>query len=67
MITVMGSADSNTGTLKRNQYLSNARGKYIMDILETKYGIRADRMSVKAEVVKAGDNPDLSRAVMISF
>ena len=67
MITVMGSADSNTGTTKRNQYLSDARGRYIMDVLKTKYGIQADRMSIKAEVVKAKDNPDLSRSVVISF
>lgn len=66
-INVMGSADSNTGTVKRNQYLSEARGKYIMDILKTKYDIPADRMTVKSEVVKAKSNPDMSRAVIISF
>ena len=66
-INLMGSADSNTGTPKRNKYLSEARGKYIMDLLTKTYGISPDRISVKSEVVKAAAKPDLSRAVIISF
>lgn len=66
-ITLMGSADSNTGTPARNKYLSDARGKYVSDILKNKYGIDPDRLVVKSEVVKAASNPDLSRAVIISF
>ena len=67
LITVMGSADSNTGTLKRNQHLSEARGKYVFDILTAKYGISPDRLTVKTEVVKNAAKPELSRAVVISF
>lgn len=66
-LTVMGSADSNTGTQKRNQQLSAARGKYVADLLTTKYGIPADRMVVKSEVIKATGDPELDRAVIISF
>ena len=66
-ITVMGSADSNTGTQKRNQTLSEARGKYVADILASKYGIAKDRLVVKSEVVKAQADPELERAVKISF
>lgn len=66
-ITVMGSADSNTGTQARNKHLSEARGKYIYDILTGKYGISPERLTVKSEVVKAASNPTLSRAVIISF
>lgn len=66
-ITVMGSADSNTGTQKRNQSLSEARGKYVADILTSKYGIAKDRLVVKSEVVKAKADPELDRAVKISF
>ncbi len=66
-ITVMGSADSNTGTQKRNQTLSEARGKYIADILTSKYGIGKDRLVVKSEVVKAEADPELDRAVKIAF
>ena len=67
LITVMGSADGNTGTIKRNQHLSEARGKYVFDILTTKYGISPSRLTVKSEVVKKAAQPELSRAVVISF
>jgi len=66
-ITVMGSADSNTGTQKRNQSLSEARGKYVADLLTSKYGIAKDRLVVKSEVVKAKADPELDRAVRIAF
>ena len=66
-ITVMGSADSNTGTQKRNLALSEARGKYVEDLLVNKYGIAKDRLVVKSEVVKAPSDPELDRAVRISF
>jgi outer membrane protein OmpA-like peptidoglycan-associated protein len=67
LITVMGSADSNTGTLKRNQHLSEARGKYVFDILTSKYGISPERLTIKSEVVKKDAKPALNRAVVISF
>jgi outer membrane protein OmpA-like peptidoglycan-associated protein len=67
IMTVMGSADSNTGSEGRNKALSEVRGKYVFDILTGKYGISKSRLTVKSEVVKADDKPELSRAVMISF
>ena len=67
LITVMGSADGNTGTMKRNQHLSEARGKYVFDILTTKYGISPERLLVKTEVVKKAAKPELSRAVIFTF
>jgi outer membrane protein OmpA-like peptidoglycan-associated protein len=67
LVTVMGAADSNTGTFKRNQHLSEARGKYVFDILTTKYGISPDRLTIKSEVVKKDAKPALNRAVIISF
>lgn len=66
-ITVMGSADSNTGTPKCNKNLSEARGKYVADLLASKYGITKDRMVIKSEVVRAKADPELERAVKISF
>ena len=67
LITVMGTADGNTGTMRRNQHLSEARGKYIFDLLTTKYGIAPERLIIKSEVVKKAAKPELSRAVVISF
>ena len=66
-LTVMGSADGNTGSAKRNQYLSEARGKYVFDILTSKYGIAPDRLILKSEVVKKAAKPEMNRAVIISF
>ena len=66
-VTIMGSADSNTGTLNRNKQLSEARGKYIVNILTTKYGIDPDCLILKSEVVKASAKPAMSRAAIISF
>ena len=66
-ITVMGSADSNTGTARRNGYLSEARGQYIMKILSEKYGIDINKMTVKTEIVKAKGNPAMDRAAVITF
>ena len=66
-INLMGSADSNTGTPKRNKYLSEARGKYVFDILTSKYDISPERLTVKSEVVQKAAKPELSRAVVISF
>ena len=66
-VVVMGSADSNTGTAKRNKFLSEARGKYIVNLLSEKYGIDAERVVVKSEVVKAKSEPAMDRAVIITF
>lgn len=66
-ITVMGSADSNTGTPAINRKLSEQRGKYIADLLTAKYGISKDRLIVKSEVVKAASEPALDRAVKFTF
>ena len=53
--------------MRRNQHLSEARGKYVFDILTQKYGISPERLTVKTEVVKKAPKPELSRAVVISF
>lgn len=66
-VTVMGTADSNTGTQSRNKFLSEARGKYVTDLLKDKYGISTDRMTVRSEVINATSKPELSRSVVISF
>ena len=67
VITVMGTADSNTGTTKRNKYLSEKRGRYVFDILVSQYGVDPDRLVLKSDVVKAAGNPAFDRAVVIAF
>lgn len=66
-VTVMGTADSNTGTQSRNKFLSEARGKYVTDLLKDKYGISPDQISIRSEVINAKSKPKLSRSVVISF
>ena len=66
-ITLLGTADSNTGTMRRNQHLGEARAKYIYDILTTQYNIAKDRIIIKSEVVKGANKPELSRAFLPSL
>ena len=66
-ITLIGTADGTTGTMKRNQYLSQARGEYIFKLLTEKYGISPDRLVVESEVVAKPSDPALTRSVVIKF
>ena len=66
-IMVAGTADGTTGTLKRNQYLSKARGEYVMNLLTQKYGISKDRIVLHPEVISKPADPALSRTVTITF
>mgnify|MGYP002519884496 CR=1 FL=1 len=61
-----GSADSKTGTMRRNKYLSQKRVDYVKKLLVEKYGLDADRFQFRTQVAKDGD-PALNRAVIISF
>ena len=67
VITVMGTADSNTGTPKRNKHLSEARGKYVYDILTQKYDINPEKIEIQSDVLEATSDPMFDRAVVISF
>lgn len=46
--TIIGSADSATGTKEYNQKLSEKRAQYVADLLINKYGIDASRLTIKA-------------------
>lgn len=67
VITVMGTADSNTGTTRRNKYLSEARGRYVYDILVNEYGVNPDCLVLASDIVQSDQNPEFDRAVLISF
>lgn len=65
---VTGTADSNTGYAKRNEYLSKKRAEYIIDLLSSKYGIDTGNIVVKNQTVKAkSGKAAFDRAVVISF
>ena len=66
-ITVLGTADSTTGSMKRNQHLSKARGEYVFGLLTQKYGITPDRIIMQSEVIASPADPALSRSVVITF
>ena len=66
-ITVLGTADGTTGSLKRNEHLSQARGAYISNLLTQKYGISPDRLVVDSEVIASPSDPVLARSVILKF
>jgi outer membrane protein OmpA-like peptidoglycan-associated protein len=66
-ITLTGSADGTTGSMKRNQHLSKARGEYVFKLLTEKYGIDPARIVVESVVVAKPENSSLARAVVIKF
>lgn len=65
--TIIGGADSATGTREFNQKLSEKRMQYVYDLLVNKYGISKERLKKVAE----GDTnnrfpePELNRTVII--
>ena len=66
-LTVVGTADGNTGSHRRNEALSEARAKLVFDILTQKYGIAPERLIIKSEITGKVAQPEFSRAVFISF
>jgi outer membrane protein OmpA-like peptidoglycan-associated protein len=66
-ITLLGTADGTTGSMKRNQHLSKARGEYIYSLLTQKYNITPSRIIIQSEVVESPADPALSRSVVIKF
>ena len=64
---VTGTADSNTGYAKRNEYLSKKRAEYMINLLQQK-GIATENIVVKNAVVKAANGQAaFDRAVVVSF
>ena len=65
-----GYADKDTGGKKRNQYLSEKRVEYVLDVLRTKYNVSEDRLIVKAvgaESTFIEGQPELNRCVVLEY
>lgn len=64
---ITGYADKQTGTQKRNQYLSEQRVQYVYDLLQSKYNIPAERLIVKAAGAEVDrfNSAILNRAVVL--
>ena len=66
-ITILGTADSTTGSMQRNEHLSKARGEYIYNLLTGKYGITPGRLVMQSEVIPHPADPAMARSVVIKF
>ena len=63
---ITGTADSNTGYAKRNEYLSKKRAEYTAELLKTKYGVEVNTVK-NAVVTAAKGQAAFDRAVVISM
>ena len=66
-VTIMGSADKNTGSAKRNQVLCEERAHYVFKLLTHTYGMNPENIFIRTEIVDGKKNPDLVRSVIISM
>lgn len=66
-ITITGSSDKETGSAKRNQYLSEKRAEFVHNLLVSKYGISEDQIISKGEGATNNifNTPALNRVVII--
>lgn len=63
---VTGSADSKTGSKKRNQQLCDKRAEYLYNLLVDNYGLSGDNLVVKSCIDANSDaSAELNRAVII--
>ena len=67
VFTIIGSADSATGSKELNQRLSEQRMQYVFDLLVDKYGISKDRLIKKADGDSNNrfEDPELNRCVIL--
>ena len=65
VVKVLGSADSKTGTAKRNNQLAHKRADVVKDVL-VKNGVPADRIVVES-VLDATENVETSRSAIVTL
>jgi outer membrane protein OmpA-like peptidoglycan-associated protein len=66
-VTIMGSADKNTGSTKRNQALCEQRANHVFNLLTRTYGMSPENIFIKTEIVNGKKAPDLVRSVIIGL
>lgn len=65
-----GYADKDTGGKKRNQYLSEKRVEYVLNLLKTKYNVSEERLIIKAvgaDTAFIEGKPLLNRCVVLEY
>ena len=65
-ITIVGSADSGTGSEDYNKELSIKRASSIKDVLVNEYGFNADKISIST-ALDTNENPNVSRSAILNF
>ena len=65
-VLIVGSADSSTGSAKRNAELSEARANTVKDILVKTYGVAAEKIFVST-ALDTNELPEASRSVVITL
>ena len=65
-VTIVGSADSGTGTDEGNKELSTKRANVVKDILVNEYGFDASKINTST-AFDTNENPNVSRAAILNF
>ena len=65
-VTIIGSADSGTGTDEGNKELSTKRANVVKDILVNEYGFDASKISTST-AFDTNENPTVSRCAILNF
>ena len=66
LVQIVGSADSKTGSLGRNQELAKLRAEVVKNVLVKEYGIAENRISLDSRL-DATDNPLTSRSAILTL
>ena len=65
-VRIVGSADTQTGSEKRNNTLAELRANAVKDVLVNEYGVAADRIVVDTRL-DATDNVETSRSAILTL
>jgi outer membrane protein OmpA-like peptidoglycan-associated protein len=65
-VYIVGSADTQTGSEKRNNTLAELRANAVKDVLVNEYGVAADRIVVDTRL-DATDNVETSRSAILTL